>query len=100
MPLEDSSGDKRQLGHITKQGNSLLRFLLVEAAQASSRRIPQWRSKYLHLTMRRGRKIAKVAMARKLAVRLFWMMRQEWNYQQVMKFGSNVGQPGNRHGVQ
>ena len=100
VPLEDSSGDKRRLGHITKQGNSLLRFLLVEAAQVTSRTIPEWRSKYLHLTMRRGRKIAKVAMARKLAIRLFWMMRQGWNYQQVMKFGSHVGQPGNRHGVQ
>src|SRR5437879_10906946 len=30
---EDSSGDRRRLGHISKQGNSLLRFLLVEAAQ-------------------------------------------------------------------
>jgi len=28
------------------------------------------------------------------------MMRQGWNYQQVMKFGSHVGQPGYRHGVQ
>jgi transposase len=59
LPLEDSSGEKRGLGHITKQGNSLLRFLLVEAAQVSSRTIPEWRSKYLYLTMRRGRKIAK-----------------------------------------
>jgi transposase len=92
-------GEKRRLGHITKQGNSLLRFLLVEAAQVTSRTIPEWRSKYLHLTMRRGRKIAKVAMARKLAVRLFCMMRQGWNYPQVMKFGSQVEQPGYRHGV-
>ena len=88
------------MGHITKQGNSLLRFLLVEAAQVSSRTIPEWRSKYIHLTMRRGRKIAKVAMARKLAMRLFWMMRKGWNYQQVIKFGSHAEQPGNRHGVQ
>jgi transposase len=100
VPVEDSSGDKRRLGHITKQGNSLLRFLLVEAAQVTSRTIPEWRTKYLHLTMRRGRKIAKVAMARKLAIRLFWMMRQGWNYQQVMKFGSYVGQPGYDHDVQ
>ena len=99
VPLEDSSGDKRRLGHITKQGNSLLRFLLVEAAQATTRTIPEWRSKYIHLMMRRGRKIAKVAMARKLAIRLFWMMRQGWNYQQVSKFGSHVEQPGNRYGV-
>src|SRR5215469_5660857 len=82
------------------KGNSLLRFLLVEAAQVTSRTIPQWRSKYIHLTMRRGRKIAKVAMARKLAIRLFWMMRRGCSYQQVMKFGSHVEQPGNRHGVQ
>jgi transposase len=99
VPLEDSSGERRRLGHITKQGNSLLRFLLVEAAQVTSRTIPEWRSKYVHLTMRRGRKIAKVAMARKLAIRLFWMMRQGWDYQQVMKFGSHVEQPGTGHGV-
>jgi transposase len=58
-----------------KQGNSLLRFLLVEAAQAATRSDPQWRGRFLHLAMRRERRIAKVAMARKLAVRLFWMWR-------------------------
>jgi transposase len=31
VPLEDSSGDRHRLGHITKQGNSLLRFLPVES---------------------------------------------------------------------
>ena len=99
VPLEDSSGNRRRLGHITKQGNSLLRFLLVEAAQVTVRSLPEWRSKYVHLTMRRGRKIAKVAMARKLAGRLYWMMRKEWDYEQLKKFGSHAGQPGNRDGV-
>jgi transposase len=65
VPLEDSSGNRRRLGHITKQGNSLLRFLLVEAAQVAVRSLPEWRSKYVHLTMRRGRKIAKVAIGAK-----------------------------------
>ncbi len=100
VPLEESSGNRRRLGHITKQGSSMLRFLLVEAAQVTVRSLPEWRSQYLHLVMRRGRKIAKVAMARKLAVRLYWMMRQGWDYEQVKKFGSHAGQPGNRHGVQ
>jgi len=86
--------------HITKQGSSILRFLLVEAAQVTVRSVPEWRSKYFHLTLRRGRKIAKVAMARKLAVCLYWMWRKGWNYEQVRKFGSHAGQPGNRHGVQ
>jgi transposase len=42
VPLEDSSGNRRRLGHITKQGNALLRFLLVEAEQVSARSIPEW----------------------------------------------------------
>jgi transposase len=100
VPLEDSSGNRRRLGHITKQGNSLLRFLLVEAAQVTVRSLPEWRSKYFHLAMRRGRKIAKVAMARRLAIGLYWMWRKGWDYEQVKKFGSHAGQPGNRHGVQ
>jgi transposase len=99
VPLEDSSGDRRRLGHITKQGNSLLRFLLVEAAQVTVRSDQEWRSKYFHLAMRRGRKIAKVAMARRLAIQMYWMMRKEWDYEQVKKFGSHAGQPEHRHGV-
>jgi len=100
VPLEESSGNRRRLGHITKPGSSMMRFLLVEAAQVTVRSLPEWRSKYLHLVLRRGRKIAKVAMARRLAVHLFWMMRKEWNYQQLKKFGSHAGEPGNRDDVQ
>ena len=73
-----------------------MRFLLVEAAQVTVRSVPEWRSKYLHLMMRRGRKTAKVAMARKLAVRLYWMWRKEWDYAQWKKFGSHAGQPESR----
>src|SRR5215467_13179697 len=82
VPLEKSSGNRRRLGHITKQGSSLLRFLLVEAAQVTVRSLPEWRSQYFHLLMRRGRKTAKVAMARRLAIRLYWMWRQQLDYQQ------------------
>jgi transposase len=100
VPLEDSSGNRRRLGHITKQGSSMLRFLLVEAAQATARSLPEWRSKYFHLVMRRGRKIAKVAMARRLAIALYWMWRKGWNYEQSRKFGSHAGQLGTGDGVQ
>jgi len=100
VPSEESSGDRRRLGHITKQGNSLLRFLLVEAAQVTVRSDPEWRGKFFHLAMRRGRKIAKVAMARRLAVRLYWMWRKGWDYEQLKKIGSHTGQPGHRQGVQ
>jgi transposase len=99
VPSEESSGDRRRLGHISKQGNSLLRYLLVEAAQVTVRSHQHWRSKFFHLAMRRGRKIAKVAMARKLAVHLYWMWRQGWDYGQFEKLGSHAGEPGNRQGV-
>jgi transposase len=82
VPLEKSSGNRRRLGHITKQGSSLLRFLLVEAAQVTVRSLPEWRSQYFGLLIRRGRKTAKVAMARRLAIGLFWMWRQRQDYQQ------------------
>ena len=64
-PQEDSSGNRRRLGHISKQGNSILRFLLVEAAQVTLRSLPEWREQYFHLMMRRGRKIAKTAMGQR-----------------------------------
>ncbi len=78
----------------------MLRFLLVEAAQVTVRSLPEWRSKYFHLMMRRGRKIAKVAMARRLAIRLYWMWRKGWDYEQVKKFGSHAGQLEPGDGVQ
>jgi len=50
--------------------------------------------------MRRERRIAKVAIARKLAVRLYWMWRKGWDYEQLRKLGAHAGEPGNRQGVQ
>ena len=88
---EDSSSDRWRLGHITKQGNKLLRFLLGQAAQSVASCEEQWHRQYAHLTIRRNKPIAKVAMARKLAVRLFWMWRKGWNYEQLKQFGSHVG---------
>jgi transposase len=99
IPEEDSSAGHQRLGHLTKQGSSLLRFLLVEAAQAAARCDADWRRRYRHLALRRQRNIAKVAMARRLAVRLYWMWRNGWEYVQLVKFGSNAGQLGTGHGV-
>jgi transposase len=100
IPCEDSSADSWRLGHISKQGNALLRHLLGQAAQSVARGDEQWRQQYAHLALRRNKQIAKVAMARKLAVRLYWMWRRQWDYQQLKKFASHVGQLELRHGVQ
>lgn len=99
IPEENSSAGHQRLGHITKQGSSLLRFLLVEAAQAAARCDADWRRRHMHLALRRQRNIANVAMARRLAVRLYWMWRNGWEYAQWVKFGSNAGQLVGGHSV-
>jgi transposase len=76
-PSENSSGDKQRLGSISKQGNSMMRCLLCEAAQAASRFDPELRQDYQRLKFRRGSAVAKVAIARKLAVRLYWKLREQ-----------------------
>jgi transposase len=99
IPCEDSSAGKQRLGHLSKQGNALLRYLLVEAAQAAARSNPHRRRRYMHLAMRRHKNIAKAAMARKLAVRLYWMWRNGWDYSQLVSFGSHAGKLATGHGV-
>jgi transposase len=98
IPCEDSSAGKQKLGHISKQGNSLLRYLLVESGQAAARVNPEWRRRYVHLAMRRHKSIAKVAMGRRMAVRLYWMWRNGCDYSPSLEFGSYAGQLEKRHG--
>ncbi len=74
-PREDSSGGHQRLGHITKQGNEMMRWLLVEAGQSAVQYDPELRRKYQRLKFRRGAKVAKVAIARQLAVRMYWTLR-------------------------
>ncbi|MGH9358731.1 MAG: IS110 family transposase [Terriglobia bacterium] len=76
-PSEHSSGGHQRLGRISKQGNQMLRWLLVEAAHSAVQFDPELRRKYQRLKFRRGRNVAKVAVARHLAVRLYWTLRQE-----------------------
>jgi transposase len=89
-PSEHSSGGKQRLGHISKQGNALLRGWLVEAAQVAVRRDAQWGRQFRRLAMRKNRSIAIVATARKLAVRLWWMWKRGLDYGQMIQSGSHV----------
>jgi transposase len=83
IPSEESSGGKQRLGRISKQGSSFLRFLLVEAGPTAARLDPQLQRFYRRLAMRKNRSLAKVAVARKLATRLYLMLREDWTYAQL-----------------
>jgi transposase len=77
IPSERSSGNSRRLGAITKQGNVFLRTLLVEAAPSAVRHDETFRKEYRHRCHSKPKGVAKVAAARKLAVKLFWMLRSQ-----------------------
>jgi len=80
IPREHSSGGRQKLGSISKQGNTLMRTLLVEAAQNASRFDEELRRDYQRLKARKHSALAKVMVARKLAVRLYWMLRENRPY--------------------
>lgn len=89
-PSEYSSAGRQRLGHISKQGNSLLRWLLVEAAQSAVRFDAEWKRQYVRLAMKKSRPLAITAVARKLAVRLWWMWKLELDYPQIITAGSHA----------
>lgn len=90
-PREFSSGGHQRLGSISKQGNTLLRWLLVEAGQTAARCDDELRQFYQRVRRRRGRNIAKVAVARKLAVRLYWRLRTSEAHAQRVSPQSSSG---------
>jgi len=93
IPTENSSAGKQRLGSISKQGNRFLRMLLVESAQVVVRCDPGFRREYLHRCHKKPKAVAKVAAARKLAVRLYWMLRTQTAYPEVVCIESSPRVP-------
>jgi transposase len=85
IPSERSSGQKRRLGAISKQGNVFLRTMLVEAAQSAVRYDEEFKKEYAHRCHSKPTGVAKVAAARKLAVRLYWMLRTQTPYPEIVR---------------
>jgi transposase len=93
IPREYSSGGHQRLGSISKQGNRFMRMLLVEAAQVAVRCDPGLRNEYLHRCHTKAKGVAKVAAARKLAIRLYWMLRTNTGYPEVVRIESSSRVP-------
>ena len=63
VPRERSSGEQRHLGHITKEGDGLMRTLLVEAALRATRKPGPLREGYRRMVRHKGKAKARVAVA-------------------------------------
>ena len=94
IPQEASRGGRHRFGHLTKPGSRLRPFLLVEAAQTASRFDPTLRRVYRRLAFRKGSASAKVVVARKLAIRLYIMLRDKIDYAEFCRRGSHAGMLG------
>ena len=93
IPREHSSGGRQRLGAITKQGNRFMRQLLVESVQTVNRLDEGFRRQYQARCHHKAKGVAKVAAARKLAVRLYWMLRQNVGYPEIALIESSPAVP-------
>jgi transposase len=76
VPSEHSTGEQQHRGHITKAGNRHIRGVLVECAWTWIRYDKAAYAAYRRIARRREPKRAIVAMARRLAVKIYWQLRQ------------------------
>ena len=87
IPREYSSGDHQRLGGVTKQGSPLLRFFWGEAGAHAVRRDPELKRFYRRKLVQKGLGKARVAVARKLGIRLWIMLRDEIDYHEFCRRG-------------
>jgi transposase len=84
VPSEYSSGDHRLRGHITKRGDTRMRWLLVETAwrilRSPNADLAGLKAWALQIAQRRGKRIATVALARRVAGILYAMWRDDLPY--------------------
>jgi transposase len=93
-PSEDSSGERRRLGGISKQGSSFMRLLLIQGAQTAVRGDEDLRRQYRRLAGKKHRAVAKVMVARKLAVRMFWMLKTQKTHAELVRTRGSSSHPG------
>ena len=84
---------RRRLGSISKQGSSFMRLLLIQGAQTAVRGDEQLARQYRRLAMKKNKSIAKVMVARKLAVRLFWMLKTNTQYSELVRMRGSSSHP-------
>lgn len=86
-PRIRASADRLRAGRITKEGNRLLRWVLVLAATQAARRPGPLRAGFRAIQQRRGQKTARVALARRLAELVYHCWKDEVDYWSILRRG-------------
>jgi transposase len=96
IPCEHSSGKRQRLGKLSKEGNSLLRYLWTEATMHAVGKDPELKRFYRRKLIQKGMGKARIAAARKLGIRLWIMMRDQIDYEEFCRRG-DCGRRGKAH---
>jgi transposase len=107
IPREYSSGERQRLGGLSKQGNPLLRFLWGEAGAHAVRRDSELKHFYRRKLIQKGLGKARVAVACKLGIRMWIMLRDQIEYNEFCRRGQMqqksgdacAGMPAARYGA-
>lgn len=86
VPRTYSSGKRTYQGRITKQGNKWLRWAMVEAAQRAIINDPGIKAFYFKVAEKKGSKLARVAVARKLLSIVYWLWKEKRPYKAAALF--------------
>jgi len=105
IPCEHTSGKRQRLGKLTKEGNKLLRYLWTEATMHAVEKDGELKRFYRRKLIQKGMGKARIAVARKLGIRLWIMMRDQIDYQEFCRRGqlrqkgkAHAGMPDYQHG--
>ncbi len=82
VPRVYSSGNTRRCGRITKTGSKFMRWMLVQAAWTAIKVSPNLRARFSAISRRRGKKVAIISIARKLATIAFRILRDKTEYKE------------------
>jgi transposase len=84
VPSLYQSGDVRYTGHVTKAGDPLLRSILVQCARASIKSDRRMLEFYLRIKRKKGDKKAIIAVARKIVVYAYWILKKNVTYKELV----------------
>lgn len=83
------TGEKTHYGHINKDSNPFIRWVLIEAVPKAIKKDPKLRACYYKILIKKGQANAKIAVARKLLIAIYFMLKNREPYKLCHNFNLN-----------